>query len=375
MKKVGIGIIGGGLMGREMASAFARWCALTDVEVQPELVAVADLVEDVRNWFQRIPSCRQLTGDYKELLANPDVDVVYVAVPHNLHERLYVDVLEAGKDLFAEKPFGMDLTSARHIATAVERTGRFTRCSSEFPFFPGAQRVVQTVKSVKLGRVLEVVSGFHHSSDLDATKPANWKRFSRTCGEIGVLGDLGMHACHLPLRFGWKPKSLFAQLQKGYPERPDGKGGMTACDTWDNALLHTWIDIAGQDVPMRLEMKRLAPGETNTWFIEVLGTEGGVRYSTKQPKTLWFFEGGKEQFWRQTDLGFGMPFKAVTGGIFEPGFPDVIQQMWAAFLMEREGKLGARFGCATVAEAVASQEIFAAALESQRTSNAVTLKD
>jgi predicted dehydrogenase len=73
MKKIGIGIIGGGLMGREMASAFARWCALTDVEVQPELVAVADLVEDVRNWFQRIPSCKQLTADYKELLANPAV--------------------------------------------------------------------------------------------------------------------------------------------------------------------------------------------------------------------------------------------------------------------------------------------------------------
>ena len=45
MKKVGIGIIGGGLMGREMASAFACWCALTDVEVMPELVAVADLVD------------------------------------------------------------------------------------------------------------------------------------------------------------------------------------------------------------------------------------------------------------------------------------------------------------------------------------------
>jgi predicted dehydrogenase len=255
----------------------------------------------------------------------------------------------------------------------VKRTGRFTRCSSEFPFFPGAQRVVQTVKLGKLGRVLEVVSGFHHSSDLDATKAANWKRFSRTCGEIGVLGDLGMHACHLPLRFGWKPKSLFAQLQKGYTQRPDGKGGMTACDTWDNAMLHSWIDIGGQEAPMRLEMKRLAPGETNTWFIEVLGTEGGVRYSTKHPKTLWLFEGGKEQFWRQTDLGFGMPFKAVTGGIFEPGFPDVIQQMWAAFLMEREGKLGDRFGCATVDEAVASQEIFAAALESQAKGSVVKL--
>ena len=367
MKTIGIGIIGGGLMGREMASAFMRWCALTDVGVKPELVAVADLVEPVREWFRCVPSCRQITADYVELLANPAVDVVYVAVPHNLHEKIYTDVLAAGKDLFAEKPFGIDLASARRIQEAGVRSGRFVRCSSEFPFLPGSQRVIAAARSGKLGRVLQIVSGFHHSSDLDATKPANWKRLSRTCGEIGVLGDLGMHACHIPLRLGWRPARLYAQLQKGYAQRPDGKGGMTACDTWDNAMLHCWTTVDGQETPMRLEMKRLAPGETNSWFLEVLGTEGGARYSTKEPKTLWLFEGGKEQFWKKTDLGFGMPFKTVTGGIFEPGFPDMIQQMWAAYLTEREGTLGDRFGCATPEEAVATQEIFAAALESQRT--------
>ena len=41
-------------------------------------------------------------------------------------------------------------------------------------------------------------------------------------------------------------------------------------------------------------MKRLAPGETDTWFIEILGTDGGIRYSTKEPKTLWIFERGRE---------------------------------------------------------------------------------
>lgn len=360
-------------MGREMASAFMRWCALTDVDVQPELVAVADLVEPVREWFRRIPGCAQLTADYHELLANPAVEVVYVAVPHHLHEKIYLDVLAAGKDLLAEKPFGIDLASARNIQAACQASGRFVRCSSEFPFFPGAQRVVAAATAGKMGRILEIRSGFHHSSDLDATKPANWKRLSKTCGEIGVLGDLGMHACHIPLRCGWRPTRLFAQLQKGHPRRPDGKGGLTDCDTWDNAMLHCWTQIDGQQVPMRLEMKRLAPGETNTWFLEVLGTEGGARYSTKEPKTLWLFEGGKEQFWKQTDLGFAMPFKTVTGGIFEPGFPDLMQQMWAAYLMEREGRLDGRFGCATPGEAVATQEIFAAALESQRTCQVVAL--
>jgi hypothetical protein len=83
---------------------------------------------------------------------------------------------------------------------------------------------------------------------------------------------------------------------------------------------------------MRLEMKRMASGATNTWFLEVLGTNGGVRFSTAEPKTLWLFERGKEQFWKRTELGFDVPFKTITGGIFEVGFPDVIQQMWAAFM-------------------------------------------
>ena len=123
---------------------------------------------------------------------------------------------------------------------------------------------------------------------------------------------------------------------------------------------------------MRLEMKRMAPGATNTWFLEVLGTDGGVRFSTAEPKTLWLFERGKEQFWKRTELGFDVPFKTITGGPFEVGFPDIIQQMWAAFLTERECALGSRFGCATSAEAVQSHRIFAAALASQKQGETVS---
>nr|HRJ73722.1 Gfo/Idh/MocA family oxidoreductase [Terrimicrobiaceae bacterium] len=336
---VKIGIIGGGLMGREVASALARWFVLEGFPVRAELTAVCDLVEKQREWFRQIPSVKLLTADHRELLASPDVDVVYVAVPHNLHEALYLDVLAAGKDLFAEKPFGIDLGAARRIAAAAASSGRFVRCSSEFPFLPGAQRAHQAAAEGRFGKVLEVRSGFHHSSDLDPTKPANWKRQVKTCGEIGVMGDLGMHTVHVPFRLGWHPLRVYAQLQKVYQERPDGRGGTAVCDTWDNAILHTDVEIGSSEVPMRFEMKRLAPGETNTWFLEILGTDGGVKYSTKEPKTLWTFQRGKDQLWQRTDLGFHGPFPTITGGIFEPGFPDCFLQMWAAFLAERAGKL------------------------------------
>ena len=319
MKPVRIGIIGGGLMGRELASALGRWFVLENFPVAAELVAVCDLAEKQREWFRQIPTVKLLTADSSELLASPDVDVIYVAVPHNAHEKLYLDVLKAGKDLLAEKPFGIDLKAAKTIAAAAKASGRFVRCSSEFPFLPGPQRAYRVAREGKLGRVLEIRSGFHHSSDLDPTKPANWKRQVKTCGAIGVMGDLGMHAIHLPFRLGWFPKRVYAQLQKIYTERPDGKGGMATCDTWDNALLHTDVEIDGAEVPVRFEMKRLAPGETNTWYIDILGTDGGVSYSTKEPKTLWTFQRGKEQSWIRTDLGFGTPFTTITGGIFGAG--------------------------------------------------------
>ena len=369
--RVRIGIIGGGLMGREVASALSRWFVLENFPVQGELTAVCDLAEKQREWFRQIPTVKLITADHRELLDSRDVDVVYVAVPHHLHETLYLDVLSAGKDLFAEKPFGIDLRAARVITNAAKSSGRFVRCSSEFPFLPGAQRAYQIAREGKLGKLLEVHSCFHHSSDLDPTKPANWKRQSKTCGEIGVMGDLGMHAVHVPFRLGWKPRRLYAQLQKVYHERPDGQGGLAPCDTWDNAMLHADIVIDGAEVPARFEMKRLAPGETNTWYLEILGTDGGVKYSTKEPKTLWTFHRGKEQSWQRTDLGFQSVFPTITGGIFEPGFPDCFLQMWAAFLAERAGKLDGRFGCVTPDEALQSHEFFAAALQSHRETRAV----
>jgi predicted dehydrogenase len=378
MTTIKVGIIGGGLMGREMASAFGRWCALLDMPARPELVAVADLNPAALDWFRdQVPSAKLLTTDHRELLADPSIEVVYVAVPHSLHELLYLDVLAAGKDLFAEKPFGIDLASAVRIARAARASGRFVRCSSEFPFFPGAQRVIELVKGGGCGRILEVKAAFLHSSDLDPGKKANWKRSSAACGEIGVLGDLGLHVAHIPLRLGWRPRSVYAQLQKGYAERPDGKGGMVGCDTWDNAALHCWIEPEGQPepAPMRLEMKRLAPGATDSWSLEVLGTEGGARFSTSDPKALFVFErdGRGEQWWKRSDLGFATPFPTVTGGIFEVGFADVIQQMWAAYLCERCGVLGDRFGAATPDEAVGSQEIWQAALRSAEAGQVATL--
>lgn len=378
MKTVRFGLIGCGLMGREFASAVARWCHLPGIGVRPEIVAVCDAELSRTEWYAgNFNSIRQVTADYRALLANPGVDAVYIAVPHNLHEETYCAAIEAGKHLMGEKPFGIDLPANRAILDSLARHPRvFARCSSEFPFMPAAQRIGRMIEQGAFGQIIEVEAGLLHSSDLDPNKPINWKRRIATNGRYGCMGDLGMHACHIPFRAGWVPRNVRACLSKIVAERPDGSGQMAPCETWDNAtLLCEAVDPrAGRSFPMTLKTHRIAPGEKNTFYLKILGARASCSFSTKNPKCLRILEyGGGEQVWGELDMGHETAFPSVTGGIFEFGFSDAILQMWAAFLHElaHETPISKFAGCATPEEAALSHRLFTAALESQDSASTV----
>ncbi len=135
----------------------------------------------------------------------------------------------------------------------------------------------------------------------------------------------------------------------------------------------------GHAFPLRIETKRIAPGETNTWTIEVDGTEGSIAYTTKLPKTLRRMELRRRAARRSGASSTSAPSRPTRrspGAIFEFGFSDAILQMWAAFLDElAHGRDGMRqpFYCATPEEAAASHRLFTAALRSHEERSVVTL--
>jgi predicted dehydrogenase len=378
-REINFGIIGCGLMGREFASAAARWCHLLDQDIVPRIVGVCDTNPAMLGWFtDNVDTIRVATPDYHELLNSPLIDAIYCAVPHNLHEQLYIDIIEAGKHLFGEKPFGIDQAANARILAAVQAHPQvLVRCSSEFPFFPGAQKILQFIREERFGTILEVQAGFLHSSDLDPNKPLNWKRQVATNGEYGCMGDLGMHVLHIPLRAGWFPNNIRALLSKIVSERPGRDGTMVPCETWDNAVLACEVYLERQHFPMLLEIKRIAPGETNTWYLRVLGTDFSAEFSTRYPKTLctMAYTPGGTQAWQSQDLGSESAYPTITGSIFEFGFSDSILQMWAAFCDELAHPGGMRqpFYCVTPEETVQSHRILTAALESNRQAQVVQL--
>ena len=163
-------------MGKEVATAIGRWPALQDHPVRARLTAGCDSDPRVLPWV-RAPRHRPLvTTNHRTLLDDDRVEVLYIAVPHHLHGELYLAAIEAGRDFLGEKPFGIDRlpesgSSRRLLAALRRRPDLFVRCSSEMPYFPGAQAAHRMISTGALGRLIEASSAFLQSSDLDLRKP------------------------------------------------------------------------------------------------------------------------------------------------------------------------------------------------------------
>ncbi len=199
------------------------------------VVAVCDVDESRLEWFaDRVVPRDSLYTDVDELLARDDVDAVYCAVPHNLHEELYVKILRAGKHLFAEKPFGIDAAAARE-----DRGGRRRVAGAARPLLERVPVLARRAANLR-GRASRTL----RRRDRGARGvPAQQRPGSEQADQLeahgrrqrplrGVLGDLGLHVLHLPLRLGWRPEIVFAVLSNIVRERPNASGELVPCETW-----------------------------------------------------------------------------------------------------------------------------------------------
>lgn len=367
MKTVRFGLIGCGLMAREFASAAARWCHLTEDVPKPEIVGICSVVPAEMEWFHKnFPDIKYSVSDYKELLDKEDIDAIYCAVPHNLHEQFYIDIIKSGKALLGEKPFGIDKAANENIMKAIkENPNSFVRCCSEFPYYPAMQTMINWYNEGKFGKILEIHCGFNHCSDMDIEKPINWKRMVKFNGEYGCLGDLGIHTQHVPFRLGFTPKTVRAHFSNIVKERPDGKGGTAVCDTFDNCTIFaTTLNKDGDEIPMILETKRMAPGSTNRWFFEIYGLECSARFTSDDANAFYYTSSwGKEQSWNRIIIGYKPMIPTITGPIFEFGFTDAIQQQIATFMLEYSG-VEVPFGLFKPEETELSHKMATAALKS-----------
>ena len=145
MKKINIGIIGAGRIGK----LHAENLSMRIQEANP--VIVSDIFLEAAEKCASDYNIPQVVKDYREILANPDINAVLICSSTNTHAEIIVDAAEAGKDIFCEKPIAHDLKLIDEALEAVEKAGVKLQIGFNRRFDPDFQRIKEYIKEGRIG--------------------------------------------------------------------------------------------------------------------------------------------------------------------------------------------------------------------------------
>lgn len=297
MDTLNVGVVGAGWMGHVHARAFGRlvqhW---PDLPLRPRVVAVADAVPAAAEAFSRAHGDVATYTDWRELLADPSIQVVSVTAPNAMHREIGVAVAEAGKHLWIEKPVGLTAQDAEAVRDAVASAGVVAAVGFNYRHVPAVARARRTIAAGDIGTPTHARVQLFTDYAAHPGSPLSW-RYAVARGGHGVLGDLASHGVDL-LRFVLGDiASVTAQTSVSIPKRPvaESQGHYSVLDVDDPSL--TFGEVENEDyvaaiVRMRsgvigiCEADRAAVGEQNNYALEVHGTQGLVRWDFRRPGEL-----------------------------------------------------------------------------------------
>lgn len=171
-------------------------------------------------------------GSLEELLGDPAVDAVTVAIPNDAHRDVCIRAMEAGKLVVCEKPVTMSGTVLEEMISASQRTGSVFTVHQNRRWDEDFRVAEKIVKSGQLGRVFAIQSRVHGSRGI----PGDWRNTKEHGG--GMVLDWGVHLLdQMNMMMGKMPKTVYATLSNVTNEEVDD--GFTAIFTFDEGLVFT----------------------------------------------------------------------------------------------------------------------------------------
>lgn len=205
-----IGIVGTGLIVRLVAPNLASWGA--------QVVAVAGTptsIDQVNELADEYGAAGRYT-DYRDLVADPEVDTVYVAVPNFLHYAVSEAALRAGKDVVCEKPLASNFREAEKLAAVAKEEGRFlweAVVTCRQPNFKIIRHLIDRIGTVKV----VTVNYSQYSSRYDAFRAGEVLPAFDPAKSGGAIMDLGLYTITFTLGLFGEPKKAvyFPNIERG----------------------------------------------------------------------------------------------------------------------------------------------------------------
>jgi predicted dehydrogenase len=277
MKALGIGLVGTGYMGKCHALAWnAVKTVFGDVE-RPKLVHLAEANAELAQSRASEFGFEKATSDWRQLIADPDVDVVSVTTPNQFHAEMAIAALEAGKHVWCEKPMAPAYAEAERMLIAAKTSGKVAILGYNYIQNPIMRHIKTLIGEGAIGAVNHVRVEMDEDFMADAEALFYWK--SESASGYGALDDFAVH----PLSMLWflfgHVEAVITDMVKPYADRPLKDGGRRAVENHDAANV---LMRLGGGISAVLMANRAAWGRKGRIALQIFGSKGSISYDQER---------------------------------------------------------------------------------------------
>ena len=287
MASLGVGLIGTGFMGKAHALAFAAAASTFDLDLRPRLVMLADADAERAGISAERWGFERSTGDWRALVADPEVELVAIATPNHLHADMALAALDAGKAVYCEKPMATGLADARRMAERAR--GRPTLLGYNYLRGPAVGLMKTMIDAGELGEVVAFAGRFAEDYMADPSTGHSW-RCVRALAGSGALGDLGSHLIGLALHLVGDIEALAGEVSTLIETRSLPGGGTARVENDDQ--VHAVLRFAGGARGV-IDISRIAWGHKNHLAVEITGTKGTLVFDQERLNELRLYRPGQ----------------------------------------------------------------------------------
>ncbi|MEJ6392086.1 Gfo/Idh/MocA family oxidoreductase [Gymnodinialimonas sp. 2305UL16-5] len=275
MGEIGIGLIGGGYMGKAHAVAMAAVGAVFDTPLRPKLAVIAASSMESAERYRMAYGFDRAAESWRDVVSDPSVGAIVIASPQETHRQIAETAFAAGKPVFCEKPLGASVEDARAMVAAAEASGVPNMIGFNYVRTPATQFVRRLLSDGVIGDVTWFRG--EHTEDFlaDPALSATW----RTTGRAnGTMGDLAPHMVNCALALMGPIAEVSAQIDTVHAIRGGDK-----VDNDDQAQMMVRFESG---VMGHLFFSRIATGRKMGYAYEIQGTKGAIRFDQEDQNAV-----------------------------------------------------------------------------------------
>ena len=297
MKKLNVGLIGAGFMGKAHSLAYVAmpmffWPAPA-IPVRKTIVDVSDSI--AAEAAQRF-GFEKSTSDWRSVVEDPEIDIIDIATPNHLHAEIAIAAAAAGKHIISEKPLARNGDEAKTMYDAVKNAGIVHMVAFNYRRTPAVALAKKYIVEGAIGDILNFRGTYLQDWSADPDGPLSW-RFQKSIAGSGSLGDIGTHVVDMARFLCGEIMQVNTQLKTWVKTRPLQAGGVDklGASTKDSTAPRGEVDVDDEVLSLlefqngaigSLEATRNAHGRNNFLTFEIHGTLGSIYFNYERRDEL-----------------------------------------------------------------------------------------